>query len=232
MRDYIIFKNIKSDSIQGLMICELPPITKPEMKVSITEIDGRDGDIVEELGYTSYEKKLQIGLTRNFDINEVIKYFTGSGDLILSNEPDKFYKASIYSRIDYEKLLRFKTAEIEFHVQPFKYKVNEPIIDTAITTETSVIVNNIGLEKSKPIITIFGSGNVGISVNGIQLFTYNFDESEQVVIDSEQQEAYLGDVLKNRNMLGEFPILESGENIITWTGDLIRIIIQPKSRWL
>lgn len=231
MRDYIIFKNIKSSSLEGLMICELPPITKPEMRTSIIDIDGKDGDIIEELGYASYQKTLQIGLTRNFDINQIIKYFSGSGDLVLSNEPDKVYKATIYSKVDYEKLLRFKTAEVEFHVQPYKYLLNEAPFELNITNETELKVSNVGLEKSKPIITLYGEGEVQLSINGSDIFSINIDD-EYVVINSIEEEAYKENVLKNRNMLGEFPILEIGINTIKWTGNLNKIIIEPKSRWI
>ena len=52
------------------------------------------------------------------------------------------------------------------------------------------------------------------------------------MIDSINEEAYKNETLKNRNMSGEFPILESGVNIITWTGNLTKIKVEPKSRWL
>ena len=120
----INWKGINSDSIPGLIICELPPITKPKMRTTITKIDGRDGDIIEELGYESYTKNIKIGLARNYDINQVIKYFTGSGELVMSNEDDKVYKCKIIDKVDYEKLLRFKTATVKFYTQPYKYKKN------------------------------------------------------------------------------------------------------------
>ena len=123
----IIWKNKSSKEIEGLIITETPPITKPKMKVNKIEIDGRDGDIIEKVGYESYTKNIGIGLTRNFDIDEVIKYFTGEGELIISDEPNKVYIASIYDDVDYEKLLTMKKATIKFHVQPFKYLKDETI---------------------------------------------------------------------------------------------------------
>ena len=33
-------------------------------------------------------------------------------------------------------------------------------------------------------------------------------------------------------MGGEFPILQPGENVITWTGNLTKLKIQPESRWI
>ena len=103
----IIWQGVSSTTIQGLLISELPPITKPEMRVAETVINGRDGSIIEELGYASYVKTVTIGLYGNFDINKVIKYFTGEGDIIFSNEPDKIYKAKICGQIDYTRLLRY-----------------------------------------------------------------------------------------------------------------------------
>ena len=229
----IKWKEIDSDTIPGLIICELPPITKPKMKTNIIKIDGRDGDIIEDLGYESYTKNIKIGLTRNYDINQIIKYFTGSGDLVLSNEPDKIYKSKIIEKIDYDKLLRFKTATIKFYTQPFKYKKDETKVILNITSETSVTVNNIGLEKSKPIIKLTGTGTVAISLNGATVFNYTFPDNEtEVIIDSTEQEAYSEGIYKNRFMSGEFPILEPGENEISWTGSLTKIEIEPKSRWL
>lgn len=229
----LIWKNIESQTISGLIICELPPITKPKMRTSIIQIDGRDGDIVEDLGYESYTKIVKIGLTKNYDLNKIIKYFTGSGDLILSNEPDKIYKCKIIDKVDYEKLLRFKTATVKFHTQPFKYSNIEKECELEITDETSLKVENIGLEVSKPIITLVGSGTVSITVNNSTVFNYTFPENEtEVVIDSQEEEAYFNGVYKNRNMIGIFPNFEPGENEISWSGSLYKIKIEVKSRWI
>lgn len=229
----IIWKDIDSTTIKGLIISELPPITKPRMRVQETAIDGVDGSIIEELGYESYDKSIKIGLTRNFDIDEVIKYFTGEGNVVFSNEPNKYYKAKIIEQIDYERLLRFREAIVKFRVQPFKYEYQEEIINTPIEDITEIIVENKGNYISKPIIKIMGSGTVVFTINGNALFNYTFPDGEDtVIIDAQKQDAYLGTVLKNRNMSGEFPVLEVGENIITWEGAISNIEISSKSRWL
>lgn len=229
----IIWKNKSSKEIEGLIITETPPISKPKMKVNKIEIDGRDGDIVEKVGYESYTKNIGIGLTRNFDIDEVIKYFTGEGELVISDEPDRVYIASIYDDIDYEKLLIMRKATVKFHVQPFKYLKDENKVSLNVTTQTSIDVTNQGLEISKPILVLEGSGVVEIAVNGINIFRYTFPSDEtKVTIDSLEEEAYQEGVYKNRNMLGEFPKLEVGNNTISWTGTLTKIEIDPKSRWL
>ena len=93
--NYLIWNGKDSRDVKGLIICELPPISKPQMRVAETVIDGVDGSIIEELGYSSYDKALTIGITQNADIDEISQYFSGSGEVVFSNEPDKFYKASI-----------------------------------------------------------------------------------------------------------------------------------------
>ena len=436
----IIWKGVSSTTIKGLLISELPPITKPEMRTKETVIDGRDGSIIEELGYSSYVKTITIGLHGNFDINKAIEYFTGEGDIVFSNEPDKVYKAKICGKIDYTRLLRYRQASIPFLVQPFKYKLNEYLRETqtatasgaklylgdvykltslnvggangiiktvgknlfkqtgnitnqngitstinadgSVTTsgiptenftkiavcelsdvlisghsytlsqkyassivymllqvmnkttgtssyvfmanklsqsfvadtetnqyilyiqtdaiatfdnksvnitnfyqleegsiatefepyqtssyiytegQTDIFENvevftpcttitntndadmnaeyfkpfevfNEGPETSKPLMILKGSGTVEISVNGVGVFSYTFPDGEnEVYIDSEKEDAYLGNVLKNRNMNGEFPILIPKTNKIEWSGDIESISILPRSRWL
>ena len=147
--NYIIWKGVKSTEIKGLMICELPPITKPNMRVQETIVDGRDGSVIEELGYESYDKPLLIGLHGDYDINEVIKYFTGEGDIVFSNEPDKVYKGKIFAKIDYNRLLRYRQATISFRVQPFKYALNEDAIETETATAsgTNIVLADSGRQK-------------------------------------------------------------------------------------
>lgn len=135
MRDFIIINGKKSTDINGLLIQQLPPITKPLLRTEIEEIDGRDGDIVTPLGYSAYNKTISIGLYGDYDINEVISYFAQSGTVTFSNEPDKYYKFQILEQIDFEKLIRFKTATVTLHCQPFK----KSLVDTPLEFTFSTI---------------------------------------------------------------------------------------------
>lgn len=125
MRNTITLNGIESSEIAGLLIQSLPPISKPLMRTEIEEIDGRDGDVITNLGFSAYDKEISIGLYGDFDINEVISYFTSQGTVIFSNEPDKYYNYQIIDQIDFERLLRFRTATVTLHVQPFKYSAEE-----------------------------------------------------------------------------------------------------------
>lgn len=236
-RPTINWKGVDSSTLPSLIITEHPPITKAEMRTETTDIPGRDGTIVDEQGYAAYTKKLQISLKDSTDIDAVIKYFTGSGDLIHSNEPLRTYKASIYSQVDYERLLRYRTAEVEFLVQPYKYLTDEENVvqevDSGSNTPDEMTVTNEGLEVSKPLITISGYGQVILSVNG-QLFCELDIQDSPITLDSEALDAYTAAGLANNRMTGDFPVLQPGENTISWegTGGVDSVTVAPRSRWL
>ena len=354
--NYCILNGIKSTMIKGLLVQSLPPISKPLMRTAIEEIDGRDGDIVTKLGYSAYDKEMTIGLFGDFDIDQVIKYFNSEGTVIFSNEPDKFYNYQIIGQIDFERLIRFRTATVTFHVQPFKYsavddllvfeenklyfnifntsyrgidvEVNDTIklsgvspqtvsfsipiktinanadsyTLTAITTGTgaehiklrlihdfpnncfggsdlvldegtvtktatsgqisynyvwisveegsnvnievivkfksntehSLDVLNRGNVYSRPKLTIYGSGNITLSINGVQLFTIALGSEEYITLDGLEMNAYKGDDLKNRLVTGDYSTLKlnSGNNVLSWTGNISKIEMENVSRYI
>ena len=123
MIPFIIINGKSSKDVDGLIIQSLPPITKPAMRNLIEEIDGRDGDIITKLGYGAYDKTFTIGLRGTYNVDDVIEFLNQDGTIIFSNEMDKYYNFTMLEQIDFEKLLRYKTAEVTIHVQPFKYGV-------------------------------------------------------------------------------------------------------------
>lgn len=129
MINYIELNGEKSTSVKGLVIQALPPISKPKMRTSIETIDGRDGDIVTRLGYAAYDKQLSIGLHGDFDIDDAIAFFDSEGEVVFGNEPDKYYRYQILDQIDFERLIRFRTAKVKMHVQPFKYDAVDRTFD-------------------------------------------------------------------------------------------------------
>lgn len=132
---WLCLNGVMSTTIRGLLIQTLPPISKPMMRTSIEEIDGRDGDIVTKLGYAAYDKEITIGLHGEFDVDTVISFFDSEGEVIFSNEPDKFYRYQIIEQIDFEKLIRYKTATVTFHVQPFKFSA----VDDSFVISSNVL---------------------------------------------------------------------------------------------
>lgn len=240
MRPYIIINGVPSTRIEGLIISTLPSISKPEIRTDTETIDGRDGDIITKLGYSAYDKDFNIGLSKDYDIDEVISYFNSSGKIIFSNEPDKYYNFMILDAIDFEKLIRFKTATINVHVQPFKYSAIETK-QTFNFNEASVgnfSIRNSGNYKSKPIITITGSGTTNLYLNGNQVLVIALGtNTSTIAIDVDSMNAYQPNTLNllNRNVIGDYEdcMLEVGKNTISFSGGAIdSIAIDNYSRWI
>lgn len=230
--NYIILNGKNSDFVQGLLIQSLPPISKPLLRTQIEEIDGRDGDIVTPLGYSAYDKTISIGLYGNFNIDEVIKYFDTEGIITFSNEPYKYYRFQMISQIDFERLVRYRTANVTFHVQPFKWSTIEFMKTFNIENETEIEIKNTGNVKAKPVITLHGSGTINLSLNGQQIFV--IDLIDEITLDIASMEAYTGGILKNRQVRGNYDnfLLNIGVNAISWTGNLTKIEIDKYSRWI
>lgn len=129
MINYIELNGEKSTNVKGLIIQSLPPITKPKMRTSKEEIDGRDGDIITKLGYSAYDKEVGIGLHGDFDIDDAISFFDSEGEVVFGNEPDKYYRYQIIDQIDFERMVRFRTAKVKMHVQPFKHDAVDRTFD-------------------------------------------------------------------------------------------------------
>lgn len=232
--NFITLNGIRSDSVKGLLISELPPVVKPQQRTEIEEIDGRDGDIVTKLGYSAYDRTMLIGLHGDFDIDDVIRFFDSEGDAIFSNEPDKLYKYQILDDIEFERLIRFRKAKVSFHVQPFKYSAVERIKTINAETEDSFRVLNSGNTVARPRITITGSGTINLSLNNHQMFVINLGDEGYITIDTEEMNAYKGSVLKNRLVTGNYDnfALTLGMNVISWTGDVDAVSIEKYSRWI
>lgn len=239
MTPYIIINGVSSKTIDGLLIQSLPPITKPKIRTEIEEIDGRDGDIVTTLGYAAYDKPLSIGLKGDFNIDDIIKFFNSRGEVIFSDELDKVYRFAIYDSIDFNKLIRFKTANINLHVQPFKHSADEPPITWRTTGSESVAfmpVRNTGNVYSKPKITITGANDIGVYLGDAQIFNIALSAAgETIIIDSELMNATdtEGNYL-NRQVAGDYSkfILPEGLSDIKVTGHPTRVVIDNYSRWI
>ena len=230
MINYIELNGEKSTSVKGLVIQSLPPITKPRIRTSIDEIDGRDGDIVTRLGYAAYDKEVSIGLHGDFDIDDAISFFDSEGEVVFGNERDKYYRYQILDQIDFERLIRFRTAKVKMHVQPFKYDAVDRVFKAM---GNSVTLRNRGNVASRPTVTVYGSGTVELAINAVTVLTMAIGGG-YITIDAEEMNAYHGDALVNRHVSGDYADvkLNVGENVISCSGAVTEIKVEDYSRWV
>ena len=227
----IIFKGVNSSTINGLLISEQPDITRPSRKQEVIEVDGRDGDVVNYLGYESYKKTALVGLYSSFNVDEIFNYFGGEGWVTFANEPTKKYWGRIVDNIDLERRIRFRTGKVTWIVQPYKKLVTEN--DVTSSTNNFTVVNQ-GYEDALPVITIVApAGNVvGIKVNTILVATITMPPEGTITLDSEALNCFNSNADKNQYVVGKFATLKAGNNTIGWTGTVTSVKVKPNSRFL
>lgn len=236
MRNYVIINGKSTKELRGIMVNELPPITKPSIRTQVEEIDGRDGDIITKLGYASYDKTITIGLFGGgYDVDEIIAFFNSEGTITFSNEEDKFYYFTMVSQLDIESLLRFKTASITFHCQPFKYSTIRFEENFPVATQSFTVFNQ-GNIYSKPIYEITGTGTINLSIDGTQRVVIDLGESSKTItIDTEKLDAYdSNNLLVNRSITGDYTnlFLNVGYSTISWSGTITSFKLKKATRWL
>ena len=150
---YVIINGQNSNAYDGLQVLTLPPIVKPRMRTQVSTIDGRPGDIVTRLGYEAYNKKIKVLLHDRYDLDAIESFFNSSGEIVFSNEPDRVYQFETIDVIEFQRAAHFKTAEITFHVQPYKLQYQER---PETLTASPAGVYNYGNTNAAPRIRING----------------------------------------------------------------------------
>lgn len=233
-RPWVLINGMPSYGVDGLIVTSLPPITKPKMRYSSEEIDGRDGDIITTLGYQAYDKTVSVGLHGNFDIDKVVEFFATSGTITFSNEPDKIYRFQQLDSIDFERLVHYRTADVKLHVQPYKTgRLQRPKVFTS--ADDQAVVTNAGNVVAAPKLTIKASGNIGIYLDGSQILSVTNTGDYTLIVDVANLEASTPEgLLMNRAITGDYQrlALAPGKHSIKWSGTVHSLTIEDYSRWI
>lgn len=232
MIPYFIWKG-ESSLYNSVIVNKLPPIITPEADIEKIPVPGRDGYLTFDYGARKGIIKPAEVTFKNASMNlenidYIKKWLRGTDYVTFSNEPDRKYRATIISEIDFEKIIteKFRKFIILFDCQPHAYALDNNII--TITGPSTIL--NPGTANSDPIIKVYGSGDITLTINGVNINLYNV--VDYVTIDSVLVDAYKDTVLKNNDMLGDFPELIPGENSISWIGTVTKIEITPNWRYL
>ena len=226
------WKNQDSWQDYGIIINELPATPKAQKKVNIIEIEGRDGELtIDTNSYKAIPFTIKCTLLDMTRIDEVKDWLEGYDKLMFSWLDDRFYNArSVDAYAIEQTFTKLGEFTISFTAEPFAYDYNSSLNPFVITTQ-NVNIRNGFTYYSNPIITVNGTGNITLNIGSQVVSLINVDS--YVVINTQLQDCYKDGVLKNNTMVsGDFPILNRGSNIITYTGAVSSIVIQPNFRWL
>ena len=232
MNDWFIWKG-KRCTEYGIHVLEQPPITIPAERATFTNIPGRPGSLTMLEGYDVYDDLIltaQCIISNPNNIHTIASYLKGSGKVAFANRPGGFYYARIVNQIPFEKILRgnpHRSFAVNFLCQPFWYPENVPV--ETLTASTSLLINP-GSVYSEPTITVYGSGEITLMV-GTQIVELT-DIEDSITLNTSLMEAYKDTTSMNSCMSGDFPTLPPGQNAISWTGNVTKVVIQPNWRYL
>ena len=227
---WFTFKGIDSREM-GVIVTAMPETVRAERRIESITVAGRNGSLHKDEGvYESYDRTMECALIKRARLDEITAWLVGSGEMTFSTEPDKVYRVTIANKISITQMMRvFQKFQIILDTQPFKYSVNALSDSLDLTAPTTI--RNSGTVYSEPLIVVYGSGDITLTINGADFPLYGVNES--ITIDSEMMEVFKGNANQNSKYGGvEFPRFEVGKNEISWTGKVSKIKIQPRWRWL
>ena len=156
--NFIVFKGFNTKGI--FLIEELPIVPTANVKQDIIEIDGRHGFLTNsQEAYEPIDIDIELKIYNKKDIQKVRNIFRGSGQLILSNQPDRYYKATVVSKLDFERVIRqFHTVLVTFKLQPHAYEIKDSTIKLTSASTSYRLENNTNT-TAQPEVTIYGTGS-------------------------------------------------------------------------
>lgn len=216
----------------GIHVTEQPPITLPAERTTFTNVPGRSGSLTTLEGDDVYDDLLLTAdcfIADPSRIPAIAAWLKGSGTVTFANRQGGFYHAQIVNQIPFEKILRgnpHRAFAINFRCKPFWYQAGvEPIT----LTTSGTFITNPGIVFSEPVITVYGSGEVTLMVG---MTITELEITGSITLDTPLMEAYTGSTSMNNRMSGDFPTLLPGQNSVSWTGNVSRVVVQPNWRHL
>lgn len=218
------FKNISSNTL-GIVVKNMPLVPRAEKNIESVVVNGRNGNLhIDNGNYLSKNYTLECILTNKEHIDDICSLFQGTGKLILSKYPNRYFNATIKNQIDFKKYLNILNEfPLLIELDPIAYSTSE-VTETINSSGTITVGGNI---EVNPKITITGTGTV--TLNG-----YSLEVTETgITIDCELMECTKNSLSKNNKVtLDEFPKLSVGNNTITLGNGITSVEVKYRAGWL
>ena len=218
---------------RGVLLQEMPQIVKPEERVEHVTIPGRSGEVTITEGndiYNSYIQTIPIIVTTASDVSTVEKWLRGNGYVSFCSQPELKQKARVINAVEFKKHSRnsdWWEAQVQFYCHPLKEQVLE---EQLFITSSGTTITNPGDIESRPMMQIFGSGQVTITAGGRTITVYNATDGMQ--IDCEAEWIISGGVPQMGACTGDFPRIPAGESTVQFTGSITELVIAGRWRYL
>ena len=231
----IFFNGVSSEEL-GIVVERPPNYEIAKRRYETIQVPGRNSDIIIDNNcFDNVDRTYDIAIGQEggdftvFASRMADWLSSGSGYCRLEDtyEPD-YYKMAVMSEPGeiINILQQAGRTTVTFNRRPERFlKMGERFVEVY----NGSILTNPTKYTAKPIIEVSGSGSGSITVGRRTIEIRNLVDG--FIIDSELQEAYSDGINQNDNVIATngLPILDAGENVISYSGGIKSVKISP--RW-
>lgn len=219
--------NGKKNTEFGLKVAEGKKITTSSPDVERVTVAGRDGELLisnnrlnsAELSFpVNFVKEKGLIATEIYKISEWLNV-AGYKDLTISYDPDFIYRAAYLETFSIEETMRqFGKTTINFVCYPVKFYKQGRTTQKLMNGAT---LNGMGNVNAKPIITLVGSGDCTLTINGRK--TKLKDIQGKITLDMQANQVFKDNLPAwdkvVRSPQFQMPYFDYGRNLISWDGN-------------
>ena len=207
------------------------PITNEEYEE--VPIEGRNGKLIINKG-TYPDKKIPFTFTIlspriEIDFERVYEWLTEIEDnRLIFGRRDRCYKVKKVIFGDIQKEFRsIGEFDVTLLCEPFLQDLDKT---THEITTSGFKINYDGNAPGDTLIKVYGSGNIQLTINGETMQINNV--TDYVEIDSDLLQVRNQDgTSKDNDALGDFVLFTKGENVISYTGAVTKIVVEYTTKY-
>ena len=207
------------------------PITNEEYEE--VPIEGRNGKLIINKG-TYPDKKIPFTFTIlspriEIDFERVYEWLIEIEDnRLIFGRRDRCYKVKKVIFGDIQKEFRsIGEFDVTFLCEPFLQDLDKT---THEITTSGFKINYDGNAPGDTLIKVYGSGNIQLTINGETMQINNV--TDYVEIDSDLLQVRNQDgTSKDNDALGDFVLFTKGENVISYTGAVTKIVVEYTTKF-
>lgn len=183
------FKGISSNDMQVVIEEEEHFIARAARRYEVTEIEGRDGAIFNELGYSYVERPIYVQCLNTNKIDDILAWLDGEGEFEYKGRKTT---ARFYSQLEPQRETVIRIIDTTFIRDPFWTKLEDEFVEVKGDKEKNAEAENINLKGTIPVkfkeFKVSGNSKQdtreGKNLTNYKDFT-NIDENNTIVTSKE-----------------------------------------------
>lgn len=225
--------NYNSSINLNLYLENYPSIPIANEEYEEQTVEGRNGNLIINKG-TYPDKKIPFTFTIlspkiEIDFEKVYEWLTEIEDnRLIFGRGDRCYKVKKVIFGDIQKEFRsIGEFDVTFLCEPFTQDLNSEVYEIVNSGFTLYYAGN---APGDTLIKIYGSGNIQLTINGETMQIDNV--TDYVEVDSDLLQVRNQDgTSKDDDALGDFVLFTKGENVISYTGTVTKIVVEYTTKY-